>query len=97
MIAGQYIRSIFNVDHRFSASALSKLSPTPPVDGAMPASTRRWVNRTDVYWQPLSLLNRIRFAHNAETTLASSSSTNGGRLTSSTALWHSIEPVMTGC
>jgi hypothetical protein len=29
--------------------ALSKLSPTPPVDGAMPASSSRWVNRSDVY------------------------------------------------
>jgi hypothetical protein len=43
------------VAHRFSASALSKLSPTLPVDGAMPASWRRWVNRSAVYWQPLSL------------------------------------------
>ena len=49
------------VDHRFSARALSKLSPTPPVEGAMPASSSRWVNRIEVYWQPLSLLNRIRF------------------------------------
>ena len=48
------------VDHRFSDRALSKLSPTPPVDGAMPASSRRWVNRIEVYWQPLSLLSRIR-------------------------------------
>ncbi|VBA35353.1 hypothetical protein LAUMK13_00702 [Mycobacterium innocens] len=26
----------------------------------MPASIRRWVNRIEVYWQPLSLLSRIR-------------------------------------
>ncbi len=29
------------VDHRFPDMALSKLSPTPPVDGAMPASSSR--------------------------------------------------------
>lgn len=26
----------------------------------MPASSSRWVNRIEVYWQPLSLLSRIR-------------------------------------
>jgi hypothetical protein len=55
VVAGQYISSVLRVDHRFSASALSKLSPTLQVDGAMPASTRRWVHRTAVYWHPLSL------------------------------------------
>ena len=28
-------------------------------EGAMLASSRRWVNRIEVYWQPLSLLSRI--------------------------------------
>jgi hypothetical protein len=41
------------VDHRFSARALSKLSATLPVEGATPASTRRWVNRSEVYWLAL--------------------------------------------
>lgn len=50
VVAGQYISSDLRVDHRFSGSELSKLSPTLPVDGAMPASTRRWVHRTAVYW-----------------------------------------------
>jgi hypothetical protein len=35
--------------------ALSKLSPVLPVEGATPASTRRWVNRSAVYCAPLSL------------------------------------------
>ncbi|MFC5995366.1 hypothetical protein ACFQE5_14220 [Pseudonocardia hispaniensis] len=43
------------MDHRFSARALSKLSPVLPVEGATPASRRRWVNRSAVYWAPLSL------------------------------------------
>jgi hypothetical protein len=43
------------VDHRFSARALSKLSPVLPVEGATPASTSRWVNRSAVYWALLSL------------------------------------------
>jgi hypothetical protein len=42
------------VEKKFSASALSKLSPTEPIDGWMPASARRWVKRMAVYWAPLS-------------------------------------------
>ena len=34
---------------RFSASALSKEPPTDPVDGEIPASASRWVNRSAVY------------------------------------------------
>src|SRR5690242_19014217 len=49
VVPGQYRSSTLIVDHWFSASALSKLSPVLPVDGATPASTRRWVNRSAVY------------------------------------------------
>src|SRR5215207_5740548 len=55
VVPGQYTSSTLIVDHRFSARALSKLSPVLPVEGATPASTRRWVNRSAVYWAPLSL------------------------------------------
>src|SRR5664279_1437756 len=44
-----------------SARALSCASPTVPIDASIPASRRRSVNRTDVYWLPASLLNRNRF------------------------------------
>ena len=37
------------VDQTASARALSKLPPTEPMDGWMPASARRWVNRIAVY------------------------------------------------
>ena len=44
-----------------SASALSRASPTVPAEGVSPASSRVWANRTEVYCEPASVLNRIRF------------------------------------
>ena len=44
-----------------SASALSRASPTVPTEGVSPASSRAWANRTEVYCEPASELNRIRF------------------------------------
>jgi hypothetical protein len=39
-VPAQYFSSVLMIDHRFSARALSKLSPTLAVGGAMPASCR---------------------------------------------------------
>ena len=44
-----------------SARALSRASPTVPTEGVSPASSRVWANRTEVYCEPASELNRIRF------------------------------------
>src|SRR6476660_9495088 len=44
-----------------SMSALSRASQTVPMDGAIPASTSAVVKEIDVYCDPASELNRIRF------------------------------------
>jgi putative transposase len=49
VVAGQWIISILRADHRFSARALSKLSPTLPVDGAMPGDNPQLVPLLDDY------------------------------------------------
>jgi hypothetical protein len=36
--------------NRHRTLSQSKLSPVLPVEGATPASTRRWANRSAVYW-----------------------------------------------
>ena len=42
-----------------SINALSKASPTLPIDPAIPASRSASVNAIDVYWLPASVLSRI--------------------------------------
>lgn len=44
-----------SVANKLSAIALSKQSPTVPMDGTMPASRQRWPKTVLVYWQPWSL------------------------------------------
>ena len=43
-----------------SARALSRASPTVPIEGVSPASSRVWANRTEVYCDPASVLSRVR-------------------------------------
>jgi len=43
-----------------SARALSKASPTEPIEATNPDKARVSPNRTDVYCEPASLLSRIR-------------------------------------
>ena len=42
-------------DQNDSTIALSKQSPTEPIDGSSPESTARWVNAQEVNWVPWSL------------------------------------------
>src|SRR6476469_9948888 len=39
---------------QYETHALSRASPTVPIDGAIPASTSAVVNAIDVYWDPAS-------------------------------------------
>src|SRR6056297_2140261 len=49
--------SVLNSPMVDSMTALSRASPTVPIDGAMPASTRASVKLTAVYWLPASEWN----------------------------------------
>lgn len=50
MAAGACQLGLVEADGGFHQCALSRASPTPPMDASMPAAMRWVVNRNDVYW-----------------------------------------------